>query len=481
MLFNSSLFLFFFLPLILLVYFLSPKIFKNIILLIVSLFFYLLSSSDFILILLSSIVVNFFIALFISKSKNRRGFFLVLGLLVNLGILFYFKYLGFFEGSILNPLIISLNFPPIQLPVILVPLGLSFYTFHALSYLFDVYKRKMEPTRNLFRLTLYFLFFPHLIAGPIVRYGEVSSYLAERSQTLIDVSYGITRFITGLVKKVLIADTLGAIVDEIFNIPPQNMNSETAWLGIICFTLQLYFDFSGYTDMAIGLASMFGFKFPENFNYPYISSSIREFWTRWHMTLSNWIRDYLYYPLALKWAKGSKIKLYISLFITFALIGLWHGANWTYVVFGVIQGTALIFESIKNGNLFNRIPRVFKHVYFLLVMIVSWVFFRSENVGYAIEFLKRLFLDFTAPKLEFRPFSFFINNEILIAMLIGMIISTPFLQRLIGKIDAFKLFKFKVFRYASLTIKYLYFLVLLIITMIFIASQTYNPFIYFKF
>lgn len=481
MLFTASLFLFFFLPLILLVYFLSPKIFKNILLLVVSLFFYLLSSSDFILILLSSIVSNFYIAIFISQSKNKRGFFLVLGLIVNLGLLFYYKYLGFFGENILNPLITFLNLPAVQLPVIAVPLALSFYTFHALSYLFDVYKHKVEPTRNLFKLTLYFLFFPHLIAGPIVRYGEISNYLDKRSQTLTDFSYGITRLITGLVKKVLIADTLSGVVDQIFNIPPQHMNSETAWLGIISFTLQLYFDFSGYTDMAIGLALMFGFKFPENFNYPYISSSIREFWTRWHMTLSNWIRDYLYYPLALKWAKGSKIKLYISLFITFALVGLWHGANWTYVVFGVIQGTALIFESIKNGNLFNRIPRIFKHVYFLLVMVVSWVFFRSENVGYAIEFLKRLFLDFRTPKIEFRPFSFFIDNEVLLAILIGTVISTPLLQRLVGRIDVIKLFQFQVFRFTFLIIKFFYFMYLLIITMIYIVSQTYNPFIYFKF
>lgn len=481
MLFSSTLFLFFCLPLIIVIYFLAPKFLKNFFLLTFSLLFYAFSSLDFILILLISIAINFFTAIFLSRSKNRRGIFLIAGLTINLGILFYFKYLGFFADNILNPLAYLLDRSPIQLPQVITPLALSFYTFHALSYLFDVYKHQVEPTRNLFKLAFYFLFFPHLIAGPIVRYGEISNYITKRSQTLDDLSYGVTRFIVGLAKKVLIADTLSVVVDQIFDIPPSNMSSETAWLGIISFTLQLYFDFSGYTDMAIGLALMFGFKFPENFNYPYTSSSIKEFWTRWHMTLYRWLRDYLYYPLALKWAKGSRIKLYVSLFVTFVLIGLWHGANWTYVIFGSIQGTALIVEGIKNGKIINSIPKVGKHVYFLLVIIISWVFFRSETVGYAIEFLKRLFLVFEAPRPEFRPFSFFMNNEILIALLAGILFSTPFVQRLLGKINASKFFKIKIFYFSSQMIRFSYLFALLIISMIYIASQTYNPFIYFKF
>ncbi len=228
--------------------------------------------------------------------------------------------------------------------------------------------------------------------------------------------------------------------------------------------------------MAIGLASMFGFKFPENFNYPYISSSIREFWTRWHITLSNWLRDYLYYPLALKWAKGSKIKLYISLFITFVLIGLWHGANWTYVVFGGIQGIALIIESIKNGNLFNRIPRVLRHAYFLLVIFVSWVFFRSESLGYAILFLNRMFLDFSSPKIEYRPLEFFINNERLLVITLAILFSTPLFKRLITKLSAFYPFK-----QLSLSVEVVYYISILIFSIFYIADQTYIPFIYFKF
>ncbi len=480
MLFSSTLFLFFSLPLILIIYYLSPKIFKNTILLVFSLFFYIFSSSDFILILLLSIFINSFMAIIIAQSKNKRGFFLTLGLLVNLGVLFHYKYLGFFFGSIVNPLRTSLNFPVVELPAIVVPLALSFYTFHALSYLIDVYKTKVEPAKSILSLSLYFLLFPHLIAGPIVRFGDISGQITNRIHSLTNFSYGVTRFIVGLAKKVLIADILADVVDEIFNIPPQYMNIETAWLGIICFSLQLYFDFSGYTDMAIGLALMFGFKFPENFNYPYISSSIREFWTRWHITLSNWLRDYLYYPLALKWAKGSKIKIYLSLLITFLLIGLWHGANWTFVVFGAIQGLALIIESIKGGVLFNKLPRVLKHLYFLLVITVSWVFFRSESVGYAIEYLKRLFLDFNPPPIQFRPTDFFLTNERLLALILGIFICTSFFKVIINKLN-FENINFLLFKFTYQSLKLTYLLILLVLSMLYVSGQTYRPFIYFKF
>lgn len=440
-----------------------------------SIFFYTASGKSFIFVILELIFLNFVIAILVDKTRGTpKKFLLILGLIINLGVLIKYKYLFFLINIFLPSL--SSKVPPAYLP-----LALSFFTFHTISYLIDTYRQTIKAEKKITNLALYLLLFPHLVAGPIIRFNEISEQINFRGISLSEFSLGINCFIIGLSKKILIADTLGYAVDNIFGIPPSNITTETAWLGIICFTLQLYFDFSGYTDMAIGLASMFGFKFPENFNYPYISSSIREFWTRWHITLSNWLRDYIYYPLALKWAKGSKIKLYISLFITFVLIGLWHGANWTYIIFGGIQGIALIIESIKNGNLFNRIPRVLRHVYFLLVMVVSWVFFRSESVGYAIEFLKRLFLDFTTPKLEFRPFSFFINNEILLAILIGMIVLTSLLQRLLGKIDAFKFFKIKVFQFTSQIIKFLYFLALLIASMIYIAGQTFNPFIYFKF
>jgi len=479
MLFNSAIFLFFYLPLLVIIYFLIPKKMRNTLLLIFSIFFYFFSSVNFTLILLSSIVINFFIALLISGSKKKRFRFLLIGLLVNLGVLFYFKYLNFFLESILNPLRSVQGLPSLDLPTIVLPLALSFYTFHALSYLLDVYRNKVKATKNPLKLALYFLLFPHLIAGPIVRFGEISAYLNKRIQTVPDFSYGVTRFIVGLGKKVLIADTLGQVVDEVFAIPPQNMSWETAWLGIICFTLQIYFDFSGYSDMAIGLARMFGFKFPENFNYPYIASSIGEFWTRWHMTLYRWFRDYIYIPLGGN--RCSVSRNYFNIAVVFSLTGLWHGADWNFIVWGILQALFIILEKLKDGILMRHLSPPLKHLYTLLAIVISWVFFRSDSLGYATALLKRLFLDFTYPLIEYRPFAFFINNERLLAILLGIIISTPLLQKLVEKAGVVKPVNTKIFRGVYQGMGYIYFLVLLIISMIFVAGQTYNPFIYFKF
>lgn len=417
------------------------------------------------------ILVNYYLGLQIQKFLHQKvsaKIYLFFAIIVNLTFLIYYKY-WFFLLSNLSHLFGK------EQPLIdssLIPLGISFFTFHAISYNVDIFRSQAYAQKNPFRLALYFLFFPHLLAGPIVRYNSIVEQLKSRTIYFDDFRNGIERFIIGLAKKVLIADKLNSVVNEVFSIPTNHIGTPVAWVGIICFTLQLYFDFSGYTDMAIGLAAMFGFKFPENFNYPYISSSIREFWTRWHITLSNWIRDYLYYPLALKWAKGSRIKLYISLFITFALIGLWHGANWTYVVFGAIQGVALIFESIKNGSLFNRIPRVLKHVYFLLVLLVSWVFFRSENLTYALGYLKVLF-GFQNQGITFLPTEYFLKTDIMIVIVVGVVCLTPifyYLERLAGKFGIIIKFA-KLIRLVGLF--------LLIAPAI--AAQTYNPFLYFRF
>lgn len=481
MLFSSTIFLYFFLPLVLILYFLIPRIFRNIFLLFFSILFYLFSSSDFILILLISIFINYLMAHFIAASKlQKRKFFLIIGITINLGVLFYFKYLGFFAGGILSPMLGVFGLTSFSTPIILIPLALSFYTFHALSYLIDVYQNKIIVEKKLTRLALYFLLFPHLIAGPIVRFGEIYDQLNKRIYSLSDFSYGVRRFIIGLGKKVLIADLLGPIADEIFNIPPANMTTETAWLGVICFTLQIYFDFSGYSDMAIGLARMFGFKFPENFNYPYIATSIGEFWNRWHMTLYRWFRDYVYIPLGGN--RRTPGKNFFNIIFVFFLTGLWHGAGWHYIAWGLIQAFFIILERLKGGLLIRYIWMPFRHIYALLAIMISWVFFRSESLNYTISFLNRLFIDFSPPKIEFRPFNFFLNEERIIVIILAVIISSSVFQILLLKVRYYlSELKIGVFELVYGGIGVVCTLIVLIISMLFIVSQTYNPFIYFKF
>ncbi len=475
MLFSTPVFLFFFLPIVLIVYYLTPRILRNLILIFFSILFYMSSSTDFIVILLTLICINFFTAYLIAGSKRalKKGFLLV-GVMVNLGVLFNFKYLSFFIGSILDPILQLINFPKIDIPVLVLPLALSFFTFHALSYLIDVYYDRVKP-KKLHRIALYFLFFPHLIAGPIVRLREIADQLQERVVTLDDFSEGVVRFITGLAKKVLVADVVALVADEIFGIPPANMTPATAWLGIICFTLQIYFDFSAYSDMAIGLARMFGFKFPENFNYPYISKSIGEFWTRWHMTLYRWFRDYVYIPIGGN--RCSPFKNYFNIIFVFFLTGMWHGAGWHYIVWGLIQGFFIITERFKEGLIMKYLWWPLKHVYALLAIMIGWVFFRSENLGYAFAFLEKMFIYNSHPAIEYRPLSFFINNERVLAIVIGILISMGIVNKMKQRIMS--LSKSFILIIESLRLVYLF--AILIISMLYVVFLTYNPFIYFRF
>lgn len=475
MLFSSATFFFLFLPSILLIYFITPRLLKNLVLLAGSLIFYMFSSINFGFMLLGSISVNYIIAYWVNECSGRlkKGVF-ISGLFFNLGILIYFKYLSFFLKELVNPPLTIMSLPTFRVPVVLIPLALSFYTFHAISYLTDVYLNRIKPEKNPIDLAVYFLLFPHLIAGPIVRFREIASQIKNHLYKLENFSYGVARFIVGLAKKVMIADTLAPVADEVFNIPPGSMTTLTAWLGVVAFMFQIYFDFSGYSDMAIGLAAMFGFTLPENFNFPYISTSLTEFWRRWHMTLSSWFRDYLYYPLARSFGRTSKLKLYISIFITFVLIGLWHGANWTFVIFGAVQGMVLIIESFQNGVVINWMPKMVRHGYFILVIVVSWVFFRSENLDSAFLMIKRLFWDFSPPTLEYRPFGYFWNQELLVTLTVAVILSTPFLKWLLAKVG---LISNSIYQLGKMA----YLVTILYLCVLYIAIQTFQTFLYFKF
>ncbi len=436
-----------------------------------SVIFYIFASVDFIFILLVSILTNYLLTIILTKAKEKfRTQIFILGVFFNLGLFVYFKYLGFLSGDVLNPLLRFFRIDVIDVPKILIPLGLSFYTFHALSYLIDVYRRSIKPTTNLSKLGVYFMMFPHMIAGPIVRYGEISQYLSDRKITLDGFGKGTERFITGLAKKVLIADNLGVVPNEIFSIPPSHMNIETAWLGIIYFTFQIYIDFSAYSDMAIGLALMLGFTFPENFNYPYISRSISEFWQRWHMTLYRWFRDYIYIPLGGN--RRSAPRNFLNIGLVFLLAGLWHGASWHFMAWGLLQAVFLILERINGGNWLKSLWRPLAHFYTMLAISISWVIFRSESIDYAISYLNRMFLDLSPSVLEYRPMEFFLTSERILALVIAIILSTSMLKRL---------YLPKLNQQVFLSSKLVYLVIILAISIIYIADQTYKPFIYFKF
>ena len=474
MLFNSPIFLFAYLPFILFGYFVLPVKVRNLFLLIASIIFYWWGEPIFIRVIILMIVVNYLFALLISifsKSRQLSQLLLFAGCGANLIFLFVYKYNNFFLENLFY------IFPKIRfnLSEAILPLAISFFTFHAISYLVDVYRKKILPQKSLLQLSLYFLFFPHLLAGPIVRYADISDQLIKRRITTESFVYGIRRFITGLSKKVLIADTLAFPIDEIFSTPPSHLMPTSAWLGILGYTLQIYFDFSGYSDMAIGLASMFGFKFPENFNYPYASKSVTEFWKRWHITLSNWFRDYVYIPLGGN--RVARFRTYINLWVVFLLVGLWHGAGWNFIFWGIYQGFFLVLERIElEKKTFDRIflPRIFSHLYLILVTMIGWVFFRSKDFSYAISFIRQLSQVFESKAYQnaYHPLAYFARRDVLLALIIGSILSFPII-----KTPSEKLIKNSFTQIIALL--FLFFIFLL--SLVAVSVQTYNPFIYFRF
>ncbi|MDD3347460.1 MBOAT family protein [Oscillibacter sp.] len=385
MAFSSVAFLFGFLPAVLLFYFLTPsrlRTGRNFLLLVFSLAFYLWGGLRLLPVLLASCVGNWAAALLASTGRRwRKGVFLA-GIFLNLAALGYFKYTGFLLGS-LQTLGLS-----VATPAIVLPAGISFFTFQAIAYLTDVYRGTIPPERSLFRFTLFMAFFPQLLQGPILRYGAFAPALTDRQETAADAQAGATRFCFGLAKKVLLADALGQIADGAFA-AGDRLTVSLAWLGAIAYTLQLYFDFSGYTDMAIGLGRVFGFHLPENFNYPYLAKSASEFWRRWHMTLSFWFRDYVYIPLGgNRCAKGRQL---VNLFIVWMLTGLWHGSAWNFVLWGLYYAVVLAGEKFLWGRGLEKLPAALRHGYALVLIIVGWVFFRAGSLAQVGEMLSALF------------------------------------------------------------------------------------------
>lgn len=466
MIFSSSIFIFIFLPLVVFVYYISSKKIRNNILLIASLFFYAWGGLSYLKILIVSILINYLFGMLIDKAKdkiNLKRCFLLFGVILNLLLLFYYKYYDFFVSNV-NTLFNS-NLP---MKNIVLPIGISFFTFQGMSYIIDIYREDSKVNKSIFSVSLYIALFPQLVAGPIIKYKYINNQIKFRKESIEFFSYGINRFVVGLSKKVIISDILGAMADNIFNLSNTSIDMPTAWIGAICYTFQIYFDFSGYSDMAIGLGYLFGFQFPENFNYPYISKSITEFWRRWHISLSTWFREYLYIPLG----GNRKGNVYLNLFIVFLVTGLWHGASWSFIVWGLWHGFFMIIERlIKNKMWYKKIPSFIKLVSTMLIVIVGWVLFRASSLKAALEYLSIMF-GLTKFKDMTFIYQYFINKKFIFWVIIAIIGSTPIISKVSHRYKNNKLFQL---------ISMIIISILFIVSMIFIINSTYSPFIYFQF
>lgn len=388
MVFSSIGFLFFYLPSLFIVYFIVPRRFRelrNLVLLGFSLFFYAYGGPRFLALMLASIIINYICGLFVSKERplKTRRFFLTAAVVMGLGLLGWFKYAGFFAETI-NALGTRLPIPNITLPI-----GISFYTFQGLSYVFDVYRGESEPMKNPLRIALYISLFPQLVAGPIVRYTEVAGQLKARNESPAGFSEGALRFVFGLSKKMLLANTLGLIADKTFGPGGGDLSVSLAWLGALAYTGQIYFDFSAYSDMALGLGRMFGFEFPENFNYPYAAKSITGFWQRWHISLTSWFRDYVYIPLGGN--RSGKRRNIFNIVVVWFLTGFWHGAAWNFVFWGLWFCVLLLGEKFIWGKLLDRLPAAIRHVYALLLAVLGWVLFRADSLSAAVSYFGAMF------------------------------------------------------------------------------------------
>ena len=473
MLFSSTFFLYIFLPLILILYYAVCKkqTSRNMLLLISSLGFYAWGELKFVLVMLLSIIINYYFGLLVDQSRGtpKVRWHLTLMVIFNLGIMGIFKYLGFAVETINLVSGIGLTVPQIALPI-----GISFFTFQSISYVVDVYRGHGKVLKNPLDVGLYISFFPQLIAGPIVRYETIANEIHHRKETEEDFASGIVRFIIGLSKKVLLSNQFALIADKAYALESSGtLSVGLAWLGAISYMLQIYYDFGGYSDMAIGLGKMFGFHFNENFNYPYIAKSVSDFWRRWHISLGTWFRDYVYIPLG--GSRVGKVKLFRNLFVVWLLTGIWHGANWTFIVWGIYFGLLLMLEKFTGLDKWLTKSKVIGHVYTLLIVLISWVFFRADSLGSAISYLKYMFGIGDMPVSS--PLTTLYFKENLSIFIIGILAALPF-STWMKRWYAMKSEKVQkaMKGLAMLTLAILFFT-----AVSYLVKGTYNPFIYFNF
>ena len=471
MVFSSVTFLFVFLPVVLFVYYLLDNRLKNLFLTIASLFFYAWGEKKMVMLMIFSIGINYLGGIIIEKSvlKNNNKLtklYLTIFISINILTLGYFKYSNFFIDTIND-----LNFfKSLDFEKVLLPIGISFFIFQGMSYLIDIYYKNVNAQKKLISLALYISMFPQLIAGPIVRYVNVSKQIdSKREFNAKKFTEGIIRFIKGLFKKIIIANQLGFVADIVFN-NSLEVGSFALWIGVICYSFQIYFDFSGYSDMAIGLGKMFGFDFLENFNYPYISKSIQEFWRRWHISLSSWFRDYLYIPLGGN--RKGHFRTYFNLFLVFLITGLWHGSSWSFVFWGLFHGLFIILERLWLSSVLKKAPNLLSHLYTLLVVIFGWIFFRADTLHDGMIYIRRMFLFINdGNEILYQH----LNSYLIFVLIMAFAISIN-IKNLLDKNFLFfrRLLKMTIFSYIS-------YICLFIFTVLELAETNYNPFIYFRF
>lgn len=473
MVFSSVEFLLYFLPIFLLVYHFVDTKFKNFIILGASIFFYSWGAPKFTFVILASTIIDFYIVktLNLSQSVIRRRLFLGLSIFMNLGLLAYFKYANFFIDN-LNASLESLGYSQIKWTSVILPIGISFYTFQTLTYSIDVYRRVHAPLERVTDYLLYILSFPQMIAGPIVKFNIIADQISHRKESIDSKLIGIYRFSIGLAKKVLIANVMAEQADLIFNSDLSQLSLTSAWLGMLAYTFQIYFDFSGYSDMAIGLGRMIGFKFPENFNSPYISKSISEFWRRWHITLGSFMRDYLYIPLGGN-RVASKYRLFFNLWVVFLLSGLWHGASWNFVIWGAYHGVFLILDRLFLLEILNRIGKIPSIIITFLIVMIGWVVFRLESIGEIKIYLFKLFSFNSSFEFETIPAFGLIAILSVIFSFFVLFKRGGGLEKLVFQTEEYSLKYHFIFTILSI--------ILLILSISSITSSDFNPFIYFRF
>jgi len=470
MVFSSALFLFLFLPITLAGYFLIKEDFRNYWLILVSFIFFSWSQPKYAWIILLNIIINYLGALLIDKVHKYRGIFMCCIIAVNLLILMYFKYYNFIISSI-NQFAKS----GFKVRYIILPIGISFFTFQGMSYVIDVYRRDVPVQKNIFNVALYIIFFPQLIAGPIVRYRDIEKELTNRTISLLDFNAGIEKFIIGLAQKAIIANTLAVTADSIWSQGAGNSPWNIAWLGSIAYSLQIYFDFYGYSNMAIGLGRMFGFHFMENFNLPYTAESISDFWRKWHISLSSWFRDYVYIPLG-----GNRKHVYLNLAIVFLLTGIWHGAAWQFIAWGCVHGFFVLAERFirlhtkRCDGTSNRIKKLFSKIYTLSIVNLAWVLFRADSIRDAFKYIVSMFGGCINPTPGFSIW-WYLDCWTIFILVVAVILSTSIPQK------AYIAIQGKLSSSTIMTGKHILLILMLLFSMQRIVSGSYNPFIYFQF
>lgn len=467
MIFSSATFLFLFLPVFFLLHLVLPGIkTKNILLVVASLLFYAWGEGIYVLLMIISVFLGWLAGILIAKYDKYAKAITAISVILNIGMLFVYKYAGFFV-EIINYI------PGIEIPAVTVrlPLGISFFTFQILSYVIDVYRDRSIVNKSYFSTLLYISFFPQLIAGPIVKYHDINLQIESRKVTAEGAAEGIRRFIIGLSKKLLIADVTALAVDSIFALETGSMSGACAWLGAILYIFQIYFDFSGYSDMAIGLGQMFGFKFKENFNYPYVSLGIRDFWRRWHISLSTWFREYLY--ISLGGNRKGNVRTYVNLFIVFLATGLWHGANFTFLVWGIYNGILIVLERAEIIKIKNK---VLCHIYTTFAVIIGFVIFRADSLSVAFSYIGRMFTP-SAYTGGFSDALSFCTPYLICTVIFAIVCCLPVLPYIKGKMQTLSLRKVSVLEGAT----YVLVLLMLFVCIMVLAANTYSPFIYFRF